>query len=150
MQLLYEIKAGDKSIYSDPGVIKGVTNPGALEKPVFKDDRGEIHRLQFAGVKTNMIVTKAGFMRSGDLHPNTQFDQILSGLVELRTLENGITVKKVLRPNTFVVIGPNVPHLFHFLEDTVMMEWWDGPFEAWYYRPYRDIIDAETKRVRGK
>ncbi len=145
--LLYEIQAGDESIYSNPEVSEGKTQPGALEKPVHVDVRGEIHRLEFAGVKTNVITTKKGFMRSGDLHRHAQRDLILSGRVELWTLEGGQTVKKILGPNTYVVIGANIPHLFHFLEDTVMMEWWDGPFKAWFYRPYREIIDAQFKEM---
>ena len=33
-----------------------------------------------------------------------------------------------------------VPHLFEFLEDNYMVEWWDCDFRAWYYQPYRDRI----------
>lgn len=145
--MLYEIPEGDKSIYSRPDVVKGETKPGALEKPVHQDVRGTINRLDFSGTKINAIFTKKGFMRSGDLHPNIQFDLILSGKIELWTLEKGETIKKILGPNTFVAIGPHVPHLFNFLEDTLMMEWWDGPFEAWFYRPYRDIIDKQFKKM---
>ncbi len=35
-----------------------------------------------------------------------------------------------------------VPHLFEFLEDNYMVEWWDCDFRAWYFRPYRDRISA--------
>jgi hypothetical protein len=142
-----EVPAGDAVIYSNPDVIKPETKPGALDKPVFEDMRGIIKRLELDGVKVNLLSTKKGFMRSGDLHKNKQFDMILSGKIELWTLEKGKTVKQVIGPHTYIVLNPHVPHLFNFLEDTVMMEWWDGPFEAFFYKPYRDIIDAQFKKM---
>ncbi len=144
---IYEVPAGNPSIYSSPDVIKPETKQGALEKPVFEDIRGRIERHELDGVKVNLLSTKKGFMRSGDLHKNRQLDIILSGRVELWTYQNGQTVKQVMGPHTYIVLNPHVPHLFNFLEDTVMMEWWDGPFEAWFYKPYRDVIDAQFKRM---
>jgi hypothetical protein len=75
---------------------------------------------------------------------------LLSGKVELWTLQGGKTVKQVISPHTFIVINPHVPHLFNFLENTVMLEWWDKPFEAFFYKPYRDIIDAQFKKMTSK
>jgi hypothetical protein len=52
------------------------------------------------------------------------------------------------------VISANVPHIFAFLEDTLMTEVWrhphthtQCPFEAWYYRPFRDRVDAATLKA---
>ncbi|MEM2916264.1 MAG: hypothetical protein QXT19_02820 [Candidatus Woesearchaeota archaeon] len=147
---IIEIPAGEPGIYSSPDVIKAETKPAVLEKPVFEDARGRIERHEMNGVKVNLLSTKKGFMRSGDLHKNRQFDILLSGKVELWTYQNGQTIKRVIGPNTYIVINPHVPHLFNFLEDTVMMEWWDGPFEAWFYKPYRDIIDAQFKKMTSQ
>jgi hypothetical protein len=37
------------------------------------------------------------------------------------------------------------PHIFEFLEDNnALLEWWDAPFEAWYYGPYRSRIEARA------
>jgi len=131
-------------IFSSPDVFKPETKPGSLEQPVFTDARGTIHRLNIDGFKVNLLSTKKGFMRSGDLHKNRQFDFIFSGKVELWLKQDGKDVKKTIGPNTFIEIPPGIPHLFSFLEDTVMAEWWDGPFEGWYYKPYRDIIEGKT------
>lgn len=144
----YEVPAGDPSIYDSPDVSKPETKPGALEQPVFQDDRGIIQRLEMWGTKINLLSTKKGFMRSGDLHKNRQLDVILSGKVRLWTYQNGKTVKQDIGPHTYIVLNPHTPHLFEYLEDTVMMEWWDGQFEAWYYKPYRTIIDETTKKMR--
>lgn len=132
-------------IFTSSDVFKPETKPGALEQPVFSDARGTINRITLDGVKVNLLSTKKGFMRSGDLHRNVQFDFIFSGKIELWQRKDGKDVKTVHGPNSFISIPAGVPHLFKFLEDTVMAEWWDGPFEAWYYKPYRDIIDKDTK-----
>ena len=111
-----------------------------VAQPVYKDARGEIQRHALAGSKVNILHTVAGNKRSGDFHPYTQFDAMLSGRVELLTLEDGAENWRILVANDTVAIAPYVPHLFVFREDTVMLEWWDGPFEAWYYKPFRDMI----------
>lgn len=139
--LIYISPEGDSSIYSNPLVIKSETKSGALELPAHEDHRGRIERINFKGTKFNIVETKKGFMRGGDLHQNTQFNVVFSGKVEIWVLVNGVTEKIIAGPNHFLVFKPNTPHLFHFLENSVISEWWDGPFETWYYKPYRDIID---------
>ncbi len=44
-----------------------------------------------------------------------------------------------------------MPHLFEFLEDNYMIEWWDCDFRAWYYSPYRDRISRAfaASQARG-
>lgn len=31
--------------------------------------------------------------------------------------------------------------MFEFLEDNYLLEWWDASFAAWYYSPYRSVIE---------
>lgn len=139
------IPAGDPSILENQGVVSIFSPPP--KQAVFSDSRGEIRRLDMAGALANMLFTKAGELRSGDMHPNTQFDFLLSGRCVLRTHERGQEVYRILTANQGVAIGPFVPHLFEFFEDTVMMEWWDGPFKCWYWSPYRDVIQARIEPV---
>ncbi len=136
-------------IFSSPDVTEVQSAPGALEQPVFMDIRGTINRINLDGFKVNLLSTKKGFMRSGDLHKNTQFDFIFSGKLELWLRKDGKDVKTMHGPNSFITIPPGIPHLFNFLEDTVMAEWWDTAFKAWYYKPYRDIIDAQSRKMTG-
>jgi len=107
----------------------------------FEDHRGFIQRIDRNGHKVNLLTTKAGFMRSGDVHKNVQFDFIFSGKVEVWFKIDGKDEKTIYEKNSFIEIPPGTPHLFNFLEETFMAEWWDGDFEAWYYRPYREIIE---------
>lgn len=147
---IYTTEEGDEKIYSNSLVFKPEVKNDALEAPIYEDIRGKIERINFNGSKFNIIETKKGFMRSGDLHKNTQFDLIISGKIELWTLTKNGTEKTIITPNQYVILKPHMPHLFNFLENTVMIEWWDGPFEAWFYKPYRDIIDQQFKENNKK
>lgn len=152
---LYETCIGDLDIYQSPDVFQNKTS-STLENPVHKDSRGVIQRLNGSnldwineyGLSTpppNILYTRAGFMRSGDLHKNIQYDVVLSGKIELWTFQKGRTVKPPINPNMLIIINSHIPHLFKFLEDTLMIEWWGGPFESWYYKPYRDLIEQNFK-----
>jgi len=116
-----------------------------LDKAVHKDSRGEIRRFEVNGTKFNILITKAGLLRSGDIHPATQYDLILEGIVEI-TMKRGntdVTVRK--GQNDLIAIPSGIPHLFKSITKSVVIEWWDGPFQAEYYKPYRKLIDNQIK-----
>lgn len=117
-----------------------------LNSPIFKDSRGEIRRYEMTGVKFNVLFTKAGVLRSGDYHPVVQYDLILKGVfqITLRKNKKNITLKK--GANEFIIIPPNTPHLFKSITDTVMIEWWGGPFKANYYKPFRKLVEQQIKK----
>ena len=108
------------------------------------DQRGAIHNLQFNDFRVNVLESKPGTMRSGDVHKTTQFDFIFRGAVRVTTRERGRNVSRTYGAGSLIQIPGHIPHLFVFLNETIMAEWWDGPFEARYYRPYRAVIDAQT------
>mmetsp|Transcript_40991 Transcript_40991/g.108340 ORF Transcript_40991/g.108340 Transcript_40991/m.108340 type:complete len:316 (-) Transcript_40991:331-1278(-) len=113
---------------------------------VYSDARGEIHNVSVGGKRINLLYTRKGVMRSGDLHKNTQNDFVFSGSVEVWTMRpDGGTDKKVYKTHEFLAIPEGVPHIFNFVEDCVLAEWWEpfgSPFGAWFYRPYRELVDA--------
>jgi len=118
---------------------------------IFKDSRGEIQRCAIGKNKFNILLTKKGVMRSGDFHPNTQFDLILKGEFEIILRKNNKNQKIKKGANEFIAIPPNTPHLFKSLTDTVMLEWWDGKFSAQYYQPFRSLIEKQlSKRQKNK
>ncbi len=121
-----------------------------LEAPVHTDFRGEIRRYNIKGAKFSIIFTKPGMLRSGDSHPVPQYDLILKGEFEITLRKNGkdIVIKK--GPNELIVIPPHIPHLFRSLTDTVMIEWWEGPFEAEYYRPYRRLVEDQFRKHKTR
>jgi hypothetical protein len=143
------VSVGTEKILASPHVSEG---PGRIANApvpsVFRDDRGEIHRLRVGGERLNLLSSKRNVMRSGYLHPNNKHDFVFSGKVEVWTLTAKNTEKRVYEAGEHFVIPPYSPHILHFLEDTVIAEWWEpGPFRCWYYHPYRRIIDVQNSLV---
>ena len=143
---------GRDQILSSPRVVEApsrVNNPVDVPS-VYVDGRGEIHNFEIGGRRLNLMFTKAGVKRSGDLHRHSQHDFVFSGRVEVVTMEaDGSSARKLYNKYQYFCIPPFTPHVFNFLEDSVLAEWWDGPFHAWFYVPYRELVDA-TLSVKGK
>ena len=113
---------------------------GNLNDPVYTDSRGEIKRFKIDNAKFNVITSKKGVYRSGDYHNSTQYDLVLKGKVKITFRLKGKHVYVIKSENEFIKIPPNIPHLFYFLTDCVMIEWWDKEFEAKFYQPYRKRV----------
>lgn len=111
-----------------------------LKTEFFNDQRGEIHINKIKGIEFNVIFTKAGAYRAGDYHSAEQYSVILKGRIELTLRRNNKDIIKKYGPNKLIVIPPNIPHLYKFLIDTVMIEWLVGLYKPRYYEPYRKII----------
>lgn len=150
---------GTDAIFTSPNVIPHHSsdvdsNPhkrvGIPTPSIYTDDRGEIHNIKANDKRINILYTRKGYLRSGDLHPNEQCDFIFSGKVKIWTLQSdGRTKITTYGAHDFICIPRGVPHVFEFVEDTVLAEWWEPPgFQAWFYKPYRDIVN-ETMGVGG-
>lgn len=111
-----------------------------------EDVRGALYRVNVGGFGFNVVYTRAGGIRSGEIHPNNQFDFIIKGKFEIWTIEGEKIVKRRYKENDFFVINKNTPHLFKCLEESIMLEWWDGPFEAEYYQPFRKFVEEQFKK----
>lgn len=164
---------GSANITSSPHVIEptNAVNQAIPTPSIYYDGRGEIHNISVnenndavlqsspggKDRRLNILYTNKGVMRSGDLHPNVQCDFVFAGSVQVWTLDkDGSTKKTIYGPKQYIEIPPYVPHVFNFLEDTVMAEWWEGRdgtssnFRAWFYKPYRCIVDESfTSSTRG-
>ncbi|KAL3907848.1 MAG: hypothetical protein SGILL_008705, partial [Bacillariaceae sp.] len=114
-----------------------------------RDDRGSIDRLRVGGKRINLLSSKTGVMRSGYLHQETKYGFVVSGEVEVWVLTNTGTDKKVYKAHEYFEILPYTPHILHFLEDSVISEWWDQPADTqcWYYHPYRRIVDVQNSLI---
>ena len=144
-----QVAVGSEKILTSPHVSEG---PGRIANApvpsVFCDDRGEIHRLRVGGKRLNLLFSKANVMRSGYLHPNYTKDYIISGQVEVWTLTPTNTEKKIYQTGEYFCVDPYVPHILHFLQDSIVLEWNEpGQFRCWYYHPYRRIIEVQNSLV---
>lgn len=143
-----QVPVGTKDILESPHVSEG---PGRIANSpvpsIFNDDRGEIHRVRVGHRRMNLLFSKKGVMRSGYLHPHVMKDFVVSGSVELWTLGQNATNKTIHKAGEYFTLDPYVPHILHFLEDTISLEFWDGPFSCWYYHPYRRVVALQNSLV---
>jgi hypothetical protein len=65
----------------------------------------------------------------------------------LQDLASGRTESIEAGRNAKLVTPAGLAHLFEFLEDNVLLEWWDCPYEAWFYKPYRALVDARAAEL---
>ena len=83
-------------------------------------------------------------MRSGYCHSLPKHCFVVSGRVEVWSLCEKGTNKTIYNSGSSYDIPEYVPHILHFLEDTVTMEWWTSglDFRCWFYHPYRRLVRA--------
>jgi hypothetical protein len=88
-------------------------------------------------------------MRSGYIHP-FQFEHfVVSGRVEVWMLTETGTEKVIHESNSYFHVPAWVPHILHFIEDSIILECWpeNQPFRCWYYHPYRHVMDVQNSIV---
>jgi hypothetical protein len=144
---------GTDAIFSVPNVIapSATDDDDGIPAPsIYYDCRGEIHNIKVNNnQRINILFTKAGYLRSGDIHRNVQCDFIFTGKVKVWTLsKDGSTTIQCYNKHDFIQIPKGVPHIFEFVEDTCMAEWWEPQgFQAWFYKPYREIVDKSFRTM---
>ena len=124
-----------------------------LEK-FHEDERGTIWKLILDNNTVyNIIETKAGYMRSGDIHPNNQHDLVLKGEVAImerlpmKYTNDHIDKTYLLKDRDYMIIDKGVPHTFKSITDSIVMEWWDGPFSCEYHKELREFIEKENQKL---
>jgi hypothetical protein len=100
----------------------------------------------------NIVRTFPGHLRSGDVHPCHQVNVLAFGRARVTTVEDGRERTRIVAGGDRVVIPAHTPHLYEFLEDTVMTESWVHArdrtrcaFEAWFHAPLRDRVGDPKK-----
>ena|SRR3989338_9055885 len=121
-----------------------------LDAPLYKDARGEIHRFNIKGIKFNALFSKKDSLRSGDCHPVTQYNIVLKGILQITLRKKGKNIVMKKKTGQLIVIPSNTPHLYKSITDSVILEWWGGPFKVKYYAPYRKLVEAQFKKKASK
>jgi hypothetical protein len=82
----------------------------------------------------------------GYLHAETKYDYLLSGKVEVWTLTEHGTSKRIYNPHDVFEIPAYTPHILYCIEDSILTEYWEQPGETvcWIYHPYRRIVDVQN------
>jgi quercetin dioxygenase-like cupin family protein len=94
-----------------------------------EDKRGTVYRVKIKNFGFNVIYTKRGGIRAADSHPNVQYDLVLKGKLEIWLKKKNKILKLNKGKSNLIIIPPNIPHLFISLEDSLMIEWWNGKFK---------------------
>jgi len=89
-------------------------------------------------------------MRSGYLHPSTAKAYVVSGRVQVWALNEHGTSKTSYDADQAFFTPPYVPHVLFFLEDSVILEYWQGDATCYYYHPYRRLVELQNSLVAGK
>ena len=114
----------------------------------FSDARGEIRKLAMGGFDFNVAFTRAGFMRGGNLHKCKQWGFVFSGDVAVIMPDKNRPGNEVLyryNAKELFDVPADTAHIFRFDHDTVMAEWWDCPYHAYNYVPYRRRVDRNNR-----
>jgi len=77
----------------------------------------------------SFLQTKKGAYRGDHAHPYDQYTVLLDGSALVVKEIDGELVETQLHANVVHRTIKGVPHILIALEDTVLYEWWDGPFE---------------------
>ena len=123
---------------------------------VFTDARGKYMRFETGSANApylNVVFSKKGSMRSGDIHKCWQVNYVANGKALLTTLKpfgKPPETTETYESNHVIRIPPHAPHIFSFVEDTLFTENWENEdgspceFKAWFYLPFRKRISAKT------
>lgn len=145
-----KVDVGTPNILDSEHVTQGPGRINSAPIPsIFRDNRGEIHRLKIGGKRVNQLYTKKGMMRSGYLHNCTVNRFMISGKVEVWTLSHDGTEKKTHKTGDTFSIPPYVPQVLNFLDDSVLIEYWDSSedFQCYFYHPYRHVVNVHSSVI---
>jgi len=100
---------------------------------------GKLFDIELDKNRVYNIFTKAGKYRWGKIYNAEKYFIILSGSTELTTFNWEEDIKTVVLAEQIVRIGPDVPNIFYFPEDTEMLEWFDRDASAEKYERYYNL-----------
>ena len=153
---------GDPKVYDRAEIHPAPASPSPRGSFSFSDARGTYERREFETMEgedpddppyVNIVRTFPGQLRSGDVHKCHQVNVLAFGRARVTTVEkDGRERTRVVTGGDRVVIPAHTPHLYEFLEDTVMTESWVHArdrtrcaFEAWFHAPLRERVGDPKK-----
>lgn len=92
-----------------------------------EDDRGNLVQLFHDGWRqANLVFSKKGTVRGGHYHKeNREAFYIISGMYEADLVLNGEQQTHVFKTGDFFAIEPNTVHTFRYLENTLLLGFYD-------------------------
>ena len=98
---------------------------------VFEDERGTLTQLIHEGYnQINVVTSKAGVERGNHYHAlNREGFYVVDGSFLLEAILNGKSESDQFKKGDMFIIEPNVMHRFVYLEDTVLVAFYDKGVE---------------------
>jgi hypothetical protein len=90
----------------------------------------------------SFLETKKGAYRGDHVHPNDQYTVLLAGSAMVVKQLDGKVIEFPLHKNEVQITPRNVAHILVALEDSILYEWWQGPFES---EPCPGVFDFYKK-----
>jgi len=94
----------------------------------------------------SFLETRKGAYRGDHTHPYDQYTVLLGGSAMVVKEIDGKIVEYSMVENEVMVTPKGVPHILVPLEDSVLYEWWQGPFET---EACPGVFDEYTKNRDG-
>jgi len=115
---------------------------GLVLKKRFEDPRGKILMFSFGNLNINLVEIKKGYARAGHFHNYESKQFFVEGRIEFRAED--VHQKKerieIINFPKMVKIPSETAHLFIALWDSLLIEVYEGKFEAIDYPKYRDVV----------
>jgi len=111
-----------------------------VDLETISDDRGSMFLFIYKERDIKICEIKKGTARGGDIHPYAeQYDLVIHGKIELREKVGSEERKTIMFEKDLATIKRGVPHVLIALEDSLLLEWRNGPFDREIYEPYRKL-----------
>ena len=107
----------------------------------FEDERGVIQDLLGPVDAVTKIYTVRGAIRGNHIHElTTQWTYVVSGRLQIVTVENGQRVTREYAPGNLATELPGIPHVWKALADTTVLVFSKGPRSG-------EAYESDTRRL---
>lgn len=107
---------------------------------VHEDVRGRIFKATINDFEFYVLETRKGYARGGHSHTVDSYIVVLRGKLEYRAVVGGREIVRTVGEGDVIFTEKDVPTILTALEDSVMVQWLEGPLVTVNYEPYRRIV----------
>lgn len=114
-----------------------------------EDKRGKILWITSDKTEIHIVEIKKGYARGGHFHNFDSTHIITSGKVEYKetNLSNNQESSRIVHPISLIRTPANTAHMIIAVEDSNFIEVFNGPYEAFLYPKYRNIVEQKMNSV---
>jgi hypothetical protein len=107
---------------------------------------GEAIGFTYNGKWYSLLYTRGGMYRGNHVHTVDQTSILLDGKAKYVFKENGRNTEHPLTKGKPIHVPAGIPHILVPKEDSLSVEWWEGPFDAEEY-DFPEYMDAVRNKI---